>query len=116
MITSSKIPENQLIEPRASYAENVEPGSKKGGDVWHTQGSGKSISMVCFTGKLLQQPEMKNPTIVVVTDRNDLDSQLFQTLSSAQDQLKQRPIQADTREELRELLSRSEEHTSELQS
>lgn len=108
VITASKIPENQLSEPRASYAENVEPGSKKGGVVWHTQGSGKSISMVCFTGKLLQQPEMKNPTIVVVTDRNDLDSQLFQTFSSAQDLLKQRPIQADTREELRELLSSRE--------
>jgi len=108
VITASEIPENQLDEPRAAYADSVEPGSKKGGVIWHTQGSGKSISMVCFTGKLLQQPEMKNPTIVVVTDRNDLDSQLFQTFSSAQDLLKQRPIQADTREELRELLSSRE--------
>lgn len=108
VITASEIPENQLDEPRAAYADSVEPGSKKGGVIWHTQGSGKSISMVCFTGKLLQQPEMKNPTIVVVTDRNDLDSQLFQTFSSAQDLLKQRPIQANTREELRGLLSSRE--------
>src|SRR5690606_28848120 len=65
VITASKVPESELGEPRAAYAGNVEPGSKKGGVIWHTQGSGKSISMVCFAGKLLQQPEMKNPTIVV---------------------------------------------------
>src|SRR5699024_6024507 len=70
-----------------------------------TQGSGKSISMVCFAGKLLQQQEMKNPTIVVVTDRNDLDGQLYQTFSAAKDLLKQKPIQADSREDLREQLS-----------
>ena len=58
----------------------MEPGSRKAGVVWHTQGSGKSISMVCYAGKLLQQPEMNNPTLVVVTDRNDLDGQLFQHL------------------------------------
>ena len=56
------------------------PGSRKAGVVWHTQGSGKSISMVCYAGKLLQQPEMNNPTLVVVTDRNDLDGQLYQQL------------------------------------
>ncbi len=59
-------------EKRARYADEVVPGSKKAGVVWHTQGSGKSISMVCYAGKLLQQPEMNNPTLVVVTDR-DLD-------------------------------------------
>ena len=62
------------------------PGSRKAGVVWHTQGSGKSISMVCYAGKLLQQPEMNNPTLVVVTDRTDLDGQLFQTFSNSQDQ------------------------------
>ena len=68
---------------RADYADKVEPGSGKAGVVWHTQGSGKSISMVCYAGKLLAQPQMNNPTIVVVTDRNDLDGQLFNTFSMA---------------------------------
>jgi type I restriction enzyme R subunit len=108
VITASRAPEGQVKEPRATYADEVEPGSKKGGVIWHTQGSGKSISMVCFAGKLLQQPEMKNPTIVVVTDRNDLDGQLYQTFSSAQDLLKQTPIQADSRDDLREHLSSRE--------
>ncbi len=79
-------------------------GDRKGGVVWHTQGSGKSISMACFTGKLLQQESMQNPTIVVVTDRNDLDGQLFETFSDSKMLLKQTPIQAQTREKLRELL------------
>lgn len=109
VITASRAPEGRVEEqPRATYGDEVEPGSKKGGVIWHTQGSGKSISMVCFAGKLLQQPEMKNPTILVVTDRNDLDGQLFQTFSSAQDLLKQTPIQADSRDDLREQLSSRE--------
>ncbi|MDZ7631308.1 MAG: DEAD/DEAH box helicase family protein [Gemmatimonadaceae bacterium] len=62
----------------------MKPGSRKGGVVWHTQGSGKSISMAFYAGKLMQQPEMQNPTIVVVTDRNDLDDQLFSTLLHVQ--------------------------------
>jgi type I restriction enzyme R subunit len=91
--------------PRADYANRVLPGSKKGGVIWHTQGSGKSISMACFAGKLLQQREMRNPTLVIVTDRNDLDGQLFETFSSAQSLLKQTPIQVENVYELRELLS-----------
>lgn len=79
-------------------------GDRKGGVVWHTQGSGKSISMACFTGKLLQQESMQNPTIVVVTDRNDLDGQLFETFSDSKMLLKQTPVQAQTRDALRELL------------
>lgn len=79
-------------------------GNRKGGVVWHTQGSGKSISMACFAGKLLQQESMQNPTIVVVTDRNDLDGQLFETFSAAQMLLKQTPVQAESREQLQELL------------
>ncbi len=108
VITASDVPDEvtEAMEPRATYADEVKPGSKKGGVVWHTQGSGKSISMVCFAGKLLQQPEMKNPTIVVVTDRTDLDGQLYQTFSAAQDLLKQKPMQADSREDLRDQLSR----------
>jgi len=66
-------PNNNLREIRATYGQDVQPGSRKAGVVWHTQGSGKSITMACYAGKLLQQPEMKNPTLVVVTDRNDLD-------------------------------------------
>jgi len=90
--------------PRADYGERVVPGSGKAGVVWHTQGSGKSISMVCYAGKLLAQPEMNNPTIVVVTDRNDLDGQLFNTFSMASETLKQTPVQASDRDELREIL------------
>ncbi|NNN47169.1 type I restriction endonuclease subunit R [Vibrio sp. 2-2(8)] len=95
---------DQITEPRANYANVVVPGSKKAGVVWHTQGSGKSISMVCYASKLLQQPEMNNPTLVVVTDRNDLDGQLFNTFTMAQDTLKQIPQQATDRDALRELL------------
>lgn len=96
---------NKAEDERATYGKQVVPGSRKGGIVWHTQGSGKSISMVCFTGKLMQQPEMQNPTIVVVTDRNDLDGQLFQTFAGARALLREAPQQADDREQLRELLN-----------
>ena len=95
-------------EERATYAQKVQPGSRKAGVVWHTQGSGKSITMVCYAGKLLQQPEMKNPTLVVVTDRNDLDGQLFATFSAASDLLKTTPQQAGDRDELREMLASRE--------
>jgi type I restriction enzyme R subunit len=94
-----------LEEPRAPYGKEIVPGSRKAGVVWHTQGSGKSISMVCYAGKLIQQPEMKNPTLVVVTDRNDLDGQLYETFCQAQELLKQTPEQADSREELRAKLA-----------
>jgi len=97
-----------VAEKRAKYGDEVVPGSKKAGVVWHTQGSGKSISMCCYAGKLLQQPEMNNPTLLVVTDRNDLDGQLFQTFSNAQELFKQTPVQANDRDELRQLLSERE--------
>lgn len=90
------------------YGENGQPGSKKAGVVWHTQGSGKSISMCCYAGKLLQQSAMNNPTLIVVTDRNDLDGQLFATFSAARELLKQEPVQADDRDTLRQLLSERE--------
>ncbi|MBT8155144.1 type I restriction endonuclease subunit R [Epibacterium ulvae] len=91
----------------ASVAATRAQGDKAGkaGVVWHTQGSGKSISMVCYAGKLLAQPEMNNPTIVVVTDRNDLDGQLFDTFGMAAETLKQTPVQAGDRDELREILA-----------
>lgn len=79
-------------------------GDKRGGVVWHTQGSGKSLSMVFFSGKLITSPEMKNPTIVVITDRNDLDDQLFDTFASSVQLLRQEPVQAENREHLKELL------------
>ena len=79
-------------------------GSHKGGVVWHTQGSGKSITMTCFAARVMQEPAMENPTIVVITDRNDLDGQLFGVFSLAQDLLREQPVQATTRQELRALL------------
>ncbi|WP_419637191.1 type I restriction endonuclease subunit R, partial [Thiolapillus sp.] len=97
-----------VTEKRAAYANEVVPGSKKAGVVWHTQGSGKSISMCCYAGKLLQQPDMNNPTLIVVTDRNDLDGQLFATFSNAIELLKQTPVQAHNRDELRQLLAERE--------
>ena len=79
-------------------------GDKRGGVVWHTQGSGKSLSMVFYAGKLVLEPLMSNPTIVVLTDRNDLDQQLFDTFAACQQLLRQAPVQAESREHLRELL------------
>lgn len=79
-------------------------GDKRGGVVWHTQGSGKSLSMVFYAGKLITSPEMQNPTIVVLTDRNDLDEQLFDTFASSRTLLRQEPVQAKDREDLKRLL------------
>lgn len=76
-------------------------GSQKGGVVWHTQGSGKSITMTCFAARVMQDVEMENPTIVVITDRNDLDGQLFGVFSLAQDLLREEPVQVETRQDLR---------------
>ncbi|WP_374563489.1 type I restriction endonuclease subunit R [Ideonella sp.] len=95
----------EVKEERATYGKQVQPGSRKAGVVWHTQGSGKSITMACYAGKLLQQPAMKNPTLVVVTDRNDLDGQLFGTFCAASDLLKTTPLQAASRDELRDMLA-----------
>ncbi|MCH4247001.1 MAG: type I restriction endonuclease subunit R [Acinetobacter populi] len=93
---------------QATIAAANPNGDKKAGVVWHTQGSGKSISMCCYAGKLLQQPAMHNPTLLIVTDRNDLDGQLFETFSNAQELLKQTPVQANNRDELRHLLAERE--------
>lgn len=105
VIAAQRFDYRGIMQPRASYGKEVVPGSGKAGVVWHTQGSGKSISMVCYAAKLLAQPEMNNPTIVVVTDRNDLDGQLYNTFCMAHDSLKQMPVQAENRDSLRELLS-----------
>lgn len=79
-------------------------GDKKGGVVWHTQGSGKSLSMVFYSGKLITASEMQNPTILVITDRNDLDDQLFDTFANSKQLLRQEPVQTKDREHLKELL------------
>lgn len=105
VIAAQRSDNRNIMQPRANYGNEVVPGSGKAGVVWHTQGSGKSISMLCYAAKLLAQPEMNNPTIVVVTDRNDLDGQLYNTFCMAQESLKQLPVQAENRDSLRELLS-----------
>jgi type I restriction enzyme R subunit len=80
-------------------------GSRKGGVIWHTQGSGKSLSMVFLAGKLVLDPNLNNPTVVMLTDRNDLDDQLFDTFASCQQLLRQDPQQADNRDRVRQLLN-----------
>lgn len=80
-------------------------GDRRAGVVWHTQGSGKSLSMVFYAGKLVLSESMSNPTIVVLTDRNDLDQQLFDTFCACQQLLRQEPVQASNREDLKRLLS-----------
>lgn len=79
-------------------------GDKRCGVVWHTQGSGKSLTMVFYAGRIILHPEMENPTIVVITDRNDLDDQLYGTFCRCRELLRQDPVRAESREHLRELL------------
>src|SRR5207244_3726575 len=81
-----------------------ELGDRRVGVVWHTQGSGKSLTMAFYAGRLVVHPAMQNPTLVVLTDRNDLDDQLFGTFSRCHELLRQKPQQANSREHLRELL------------
>ena len=80
-------------------------GTRQGGVLWHTQGSGKSLSMVFLAGKLVLNPNLNNPTVVLLTDRNDLDDQLFDTFAGCQQLLRQDPQQADNRDQVRELLN-----------
>jgi type I restriction enzyme R subunit len=99
----------QIAEDPAEYGlpsvEEQPIGDKRAGVIWHTQGSGKSLSMVFYTGKLALTEAMNNPTIVVLTDRNDLDGQLFETFSNCQSLLRQTPVQAASRDELKRLLT-----------
>jgi type I restriction enzyme, R subunit len=83
------------------------PGDRRAGVVWHTQGSGKSFSMLFFAARVIREPAMQNPTLVVLTDRNDLDDQLFGQFQRCADILGQTPVQASGRENLRELLNRA---------
>lgn len=79
-------------------------GDRRIGVVWHTQGSGKSLSMLFYAGKIITHGAMENPTLVVITDRNDLDEQLFSTFSANSVLLRQKPVQAQSREHLKEIL------------
>jgi type I restriction enzyme R subunit len=102
--TLSKSPAgSQRLVTSSPTMEGV--GDRRAGVIWHTQGSGKSLSMVFYAGKVVQHPAMENPTIVVLTDRNDLDDQLFDTFSFCSSLLRQTPVQAESREHLRQLLN-----------
>ena len=99
--------------PRMAEEGRYEAGPKSGGHVgdrrigvvWHTQGSGKSLTMAFYAGRIIREPAMENPTVVVLTDRNDLDDQLFATFSRCRELLRQPPVQAQSRAQLRDLLS-----------
>jgi type I restriction enzyme R subunit len=100
---------DRVSEERGRYGSGLGPGGKPGdrriGVVWHTQGSGKSLTMAFYAGRIIREPAMENPTIVVLTDRNDLDDQLFATFARCRDLLRQPPVQAENRDHLRQLLS-----------
>lgn len=108
-LRASAINDKSVREDPAEYGlpsvEEQPIGDKRAGVIWHTQGSGKSLSMVFYTGKLVLAEAMNNPTIVVLTDRNDLDQQLFETFSNCQSLLRQTPVQAANRDELKKLLA-----------
>ena len=89
-----------------TLAATDQGGDRKVGVIWHTQGSGKSLVMAFYAGKIIKHPAMQNPTLVVLTDRNDLDDQLFGTFSMCKDLLRQTPQQAVDRDDLRKLLER----------
>jgi len=95
----------QVSEPPGVYETGLRPGGEPGdrriGVVWHTQGSGKSLTMAFYAGRIIREPAMANPTLVVLTDRNDLDDQLFSTFSRCADLLRQEPRQAQNRVDLR---------------
>lgn len=93
---------NKAVESTVIASSNN--GDRRGGVIWHTQGSGKSLSMVFYSGKLIIEPRMENPTLVILTDRNDLDEQLHETFTNCQQLLRQEPQKAEDRKDLRKLL------------
>jgi type I restriction enzyme R subunit len=99
----------ELKEGNAGYFAKKQPGGETGdkrvGVVWHTQGSGKSLTMAFYAGRLVVEPEMENPTLVILTDRNDLDDQLFGTFARCHELLRQKPVQAQNRDHLKKLLA-----------
>ena len=100
---------HQYHAVNTALSQTIEASKPKGdrriGVVWHTQGSGKSLTMTFFAGRAILSPEMQNPTIVIITDRQDLDNQLFGTFSNCRELLRQTPVQAKDRKHLKELLS-----------
>jgi len=98
----------RLGEKRGTYlarpARDTKPGDQRVGVVWHTQGAGKSLTMAFYAGRVALHPAMENPTLVVITDRNDLDEQLYGTFCRCHELLRQQPVQAQSRAHLRELL------------
>src|SRR5690606_19834103 len=104
-------PANTVREDPADYglpsAKTQRPGDRRVGVIWHTQGSGKSLLMAFYAGQLVKHPALENPTLVVLTDRNDLDDQLFATFSMCRDLIRQTPVQAEGRDHLKELLNRA---------
>ncbi len=98
---------DMVAEEREFWAGSMrdgKPGDRRAGVVWHTQGSGKSLSMLFYASRIIAEPAMENPTLVVLTDRNDLDDQLFGQFQRCHDFLRQMPVQAEDREHLRTLL------------
>ena len=100
-----------LAEDPADYglssAASQEKGDRRIGVIWHTQGSGKSLLMAFYAGQIIAHPAMENPTLVIITDRNDLDDQLFGTFAMCRDLLRQAPQRADSREDLQQILTRA---------
>ena len=106
---AERVHPDEVRDPPGRYESGRQPGGQTGdrraGVVWHTQGSGKSLTMAFYAGRIVREPAMQNPTVVVLTDRNDLDDQLFGTFSRCAELLRQPPVQARDRAHLRELLS-----------
>ncbi len=108
-LRAAELQQTAVAEERGRYEAGRKPGGAPGdhriGVVWHTQGSGKSLTMAFYAGVIIREPAMENPTVVVLTDRNDLDDQLFGTFSRCRDLLRQPPVQAENRADLRSKLS-----------
>ncbi len=111
VISTLRASQRAVAEDPAVYGlpsvKDQPPGDHKAGVIWHTQGSGKSLLMAFYAGLLVADPRMANPTLVVLTDRNDLDDQLFATFAMCRDLIRQTPVQAQNREHLRTLLNRA---------
>ena len=107
--TELELAAGQVVERFGRYESGRKPGGEPGdrriGVVWHTQGSGKSLTMAFYAGRIVREQAMQNPTIVVLTDRNDLDDQLFGTFARCRDLLRQPPMQAESRADLRAKLA-----------
>ncbi len=105
---AAKLQHYLVAEEKGRYESGRRPGGELGdrriGVIWHTQGSGKSLTMAFYAGRIIREPAMENPTIVVITDRNDLDDQLFGTFARCRDLLRQLPVQVENRADLRKKL------------